>query len=144
VVSAPNFSLLLIMACFWVIYFIVKGQLITPLGKILDEREHRRRGAQEDIDATRAAFEAAVSRCEKELADAASAAQKRRAEQRSAGEATRRARLEAARTEGHSRLAALVAEIDRAAEAARQELRARASELSRALVARLLGRRLVS
>lgn len=143
-VSPPNLSLLLIMACFWLIYFIVKGQFIDPLGKLLDERERRRRDAAAEIEVTRAAFDNAVARCEKDLSAAAAAAQKQRAEMRAAGEAARRAALDAARIQGQERLAVFASELDAAAASARLELRSRAQQLSRELAERLLGRRLAS
>ena len=143
-VSPPNLSLLLIMACFWLIYFIVKSQFITPLGAVIDERERRRREAGAEIEAARLAFDDTMARCERDLAQAAAAAQKHRADLRAEGEAARRARLDAARAEGQVHLARLTEELRAAADAARQELRDRTRQLSRELAERLLGRRLAS
>jgi F-type H+-transporting ATPase subunit b len=144
VVAPPNLSLLLIMACFWLIYFIVKSQFITPLGAVLDERERRRREAGAEIEAARQAFDDTMARCEKDLALAAAAAQKHRADLRAEGEAARRSRLDAARAAGQERLARLTDELRAAADAARGELRTRAQALARELAERLLGRRLAS
>jgi F-type H+-transporting ATPase subunit b len=144
VVSPPNYSLLLIMLCFWLIYFVVKGQLLKPVGGILDERARRELGARESFDSAKVAFDEAITRCESELAEAARTGQQGRAELRAAGEAVRRAKLEAARAEGQERLARLGAELEDAAMAARRELRERAGTLSRQLAEHLLGRRLAS
>jgi F0F1-type ATP synthase membrane subunit b/b' len=144
VVSPPNYSLLLIMVCFWLVFFVVKGQLLKPLGSLMDERDRRERDAREGFTEARTAFDEAVARCESELADAARTGQKERTELRAAGEAVRRARLDAARARGQERLAQLGAELDDASRTARQELRGRAEALSRQLAEHLLGRRLAS
>lgn len=143
-VSPPNYSLLLIMACFWLVYFLVSSLLLKPLGALIDERDRRVREARDDIEKARQAFDDTMTKCEKELAVVASAAQKERAELRGAGEATRRAALDGAREKGQARLAALAQEIQESSAGAQRELRSRAEELSRELAEHLLGRRLAS
>lgn len=143
-VSPPNYSLLLIMACFWLVYFLVSSLLIKPLGTLIDERERRVREARDDIEKARQSFDDTMTRCEKELAIVASAAQKERAELRGAGEAARRAQLDGAREKGQVRLATLAHEIEQSSAEAQRELRTRAELLSRELAERLLGRRLAS
>ena len=45
--APPNYSLFLVMACFWLVYLLVSTQLVKPLGRVLDEREARiRAGAR--------------------------------------------------------------------------------------------------
>ena len=143
-VSPPNYSLLLIMACFWLVYFLVSSLLIKPLGTLIDERERRVREARDTVEKARQGFDDTMTRCERELAVVASSAQKERAELRGAGEAARRASLEAAREKGQVRLATLGQEIQQSSAVAQSELRNRAEILSRELAERLLGRRLAS
>lgn len=143
-ITPPNLSLLLIMACFWLVYWLIATQLVRPLGRVLDERARRISETRDRLAAVEARLAEAMTRCERDLGVAAGEAQKERAAQRAAGEAARRARLEAARTEGHQRLAALAAELDAASRDARTQLRERGTGLARDLAERLLGRRLAS
>jgi F-type H+-transporting ATPase subunit b len=144
VITAPNLSLLLIMACFWLVYWLIATQLVRPLGRVLDERAARIGEARDTLTAVEARFAEAMARCERDLGLAAVEAQKERAAQRAAGEAARRAQIEAARGEGQKRLAALAAELEAASDKARTQLREQGLGLARNLAERLLGRRLAS
>ncbi|MBZ5587445.1 MAG: hypothetical protein LAO05_02705 [Acidobacteriia bacterium] len=139
--ALPNYSLLLVMACFWLVYLVVSTQLVKPLGRLLNERGERIRTARETHELSRAALAEAVTRCERELAAAAAEGQKGRAALRAAGEAARRERLEAARRQVQQRLARLDAELDETSREARASLREQASSLARELASRLAGRR---
>ncbi len=138
--ALPNFSLLLVMACFWLVYLAVSTLLVGPLGRVLAERERRIREAREGHEAARAALAQAVARCERDLAAAAAEGQKARAALRAAGEAARRARLEEARARLQERLARLDGELDETARSAQAMLRERAGALARDLASRLVGR----
>ena len=94
--ALPNFSLLLVMACFWLVYLVVSTQLVAPLGRLLSERAKRIREARETHEQSRAALTEAVARCERELAGAAAEGQKTRGALRAEGEAERRGSLEEA------------------------------------------------
>ena len=50
-IAPPNYSLLFIIACFWLVYFIVSRLLVKPLGETLDERHRRAAVARERLDA---------------------------------------------------------------------------------------------
>ena len=139
--ALPNFSLLLVMACFWLVYLVVSTQLVKPLGGLLSQREERIRTAREINEHSRAALAEAVARCERQLAAAATEGQKARAALRAAGEAARRGRLEEARSQVQQRLARLDAELDDASRGARESLREQATGLARELASRLAGRR---
>jgi F-type H+-transporting ATPase subunit b len=138
--APPNYSLLLIMACFWLVYLLVYTQLVKPLGRVLDEREARIKGAREGYDRSQQALAEAVSRCEREVAGAASEGQRERASLRASGEAARRSKLEAARAEVQQRLMRLSGELDEASQGARATLRERSGSLARELASQLLGR----
>lgn len=139
--ALPNYSLLLVMACFWLVYLVVSTQLVKPLGRLLNERGERIRTARETHERALAALAEAVARCERELAAAAGDGQKARAALRAAGEAARRGRLEEARSQVQQRLARLDAELDEASRGARASLREQTSGLARELASRLAGRR---
>ncbi len=143
-ISAPNLSLLLIMACFWLVYLLVATQFLKPVGRLLDQRETQVRTAREAFDKAKRELAEALTRCEHELAQAAGQGQKTRAELRAAGEAARRAKLDVARKQGQERLAALGVELVSVTDEARTALRARCRELGRALAERLVERRIAS
>ena len=138
--ALPNFSLLLVMACFWLVYLVVSTQMVGPLGRLLSDRAQRIREAHETHEQSRAALADAIAHCERELAGAAAEGQKARGALRAAGEASRRARLEQARGQMQQRLAQLDAELDDASCAARATLREKAGTLARELASRLVGR----
>jgi F-type H+-transporting ATPase subunit b len=142
VIAPPNLSLLLIMACFWMVYFLVWRLLVKPLGVVLDERDRRIKESKDTLAGVQERFASAVARCERELAAGAGQASKERAALRAAGESARRASLDAAREQAQQRLTRLSAEIGEAAAGARSELRASAQALARELAERLVGRRL--
>jgi F-type H+-transporting ATPase subunit b len=142
VLAPPNLSLLLIMACFWLVYLLVSTQLLKPLGGLLDKRESELRDSHEGLASAQEAFEVTVERCENELTQAAGEGQKQRLALRAAGEAARRAKLEQARTQAMERLATLNAQLRETTESAQVELRQRARELAHDLAERLIGRRI--
>ncbi len=137
---SPNYSLLLVMVCFWLVYLLVAGQLVRPLGRLLDERDARASSAREAYERARAALAEAVARCERELSVAAAEGQRERASLRAAGDSARRARLETARAHAQERLVRLATELDEAAQGVRAGLRSKAGELARELANRLAGR----
>lgn len=139
--ALPNYSLLLVMACFWLVYLLVTTLLVRPLARLLDERGRRVREAADAHEHARTALAEATTRCERDLASAAAEGQRERAARRAAGEAARRARMEAARTQVQQRLATLDVELAEASSAARGVLRQRSGELARELASRVLGRR---
>lgn len=142
--APPNYSLILIMACFWVVFFLVRRLLVQPMGALLDERARRAREAARAFDGARAELAEALARCERELAQAAAEGQRERAALRAEGESERRRRLEQAREAGQAKLAAFTRELEEASARAREELRRSTRVLATELAQRLLGRRLAS
>ncbi|HLE60082.1 MAG TPA: ATP synthase F0 subunit B [Thermoanaerobaculaceae bacterium] len=136
----PNYSLFLVMACFWLVYLLVSTQLVKPLGRVLDERDATIRAGRDAYDQARQSLEEAVARCERKLSVAASEGQRERASLRATGDEERRRRIEAARGQAQQRLAQLSGELDEASRAARAVLRERSAQLARELAGRLLGR----
>jgi len=140
VFGPPNYSLFLVMACFWLVYLLVSTQLVKPLGRVLDERDATIRAGRDAYDQARQSLEEAVARCERKLSVAASEGQRERASLRATGDEERRRRIEAARGQAQQRLAQLSGELDEASRAARAVLRERSAQLARELAGRLLGR----
>lgn len=143
-ITPPDFSVFLIMLCFWAVFFVVSKQIVKPLLSILDTREQLTEGARTRLDGIRAAFASAMTESERELAAASAEATRERGAMRAEGEAMRRARLEAARAQAHEALARLGNELDESASHARASVPALARQLARELASRVLGRRLAS
>ncbi len=143
-ISPPNLSLLLIMACFWLVYLLVSTQFLKPVGALLDQRETQVRSAREAFDKAKQDLFDAIARCERDLVLAAGEGQKARAALRAEGETARRAKLDAARLQGQERLTKLGGELSAVTDEARATLRARSGELARALAERLIERRIAS
>ncbi len=142
--STPNYSLLLIMICFWVAYWVVNHFLIKPVTAVVTERARKLDSAEAEWTRRHQEYLDATARLEQESDRAARDAAKYRAELRQKALDERQARLEKARAEAAKRLDEALADLDRASTAARAELKQRAVELSRILAARLLEREVAS
>lgn len=140
----PNLSLLLIMACFWMVFLLVSTQLVKPLGSLLEERQRIVREGADRLGAAHADTRELMAQCERQLVEASAEGQKERAALRSEGEGARRARFEEARASGHERLSRLAADLERAGQDAREQLRLRSRELAVDLATKLLGRKVAS
>jgi len=138
--SPPNLSLVLIMICFWLTMWLVYRYLITPVGRVLAERQRRIDESQATWDATNADYLAATERLESELEKAARVAAGVRNEHRQQALDERQQKLEVARREADQRLGRALGELDEAASDARAELRDRARELAALFASQLLGR----
>ena len=143
-ISPPNLSLVLIMACFWLVYLLVSTQFLKPVGALLDQREQVLRTARVTFAQAKDRLNEAITGCERDLAQAATEGQKVRTALRAEGEVARRATLDAARQRGQERLAALGGELATVTDEARAVLRAKSGELARSLAERLLERRIAS
>ena len=142
--SPPNYSLILIMICFWVSYWLVKRFLIDRLGAVVAERQSRVDSAEAEWSRRHGAYLEATAKLEARLEEAARAGSRRRAELRQEAMEERQRRLEAARATAEKRLAGALEELDGAAREARRELEAAASGLARMLASRLLEREVAS
>lgn len=138
--TPPNLSMLFIMVCFWVAYWLVKRFLIGPVGRVVAERTRRIDGADALYTAKHEESLTATARIEAELDDAAREAGRIRAARRQQAMEARQQRLDDARETADARLAEAVGSLDREADRAREELRRRAAELGKLLASRLLER----
>ena len=139
--STPNYSLLLIMICFWVAYWVINHFLIKPVTDVVNERTGRLEGAEAEWSRRHQEHLDATARLEEESNKAARDAAKYRADLRQKALQTRQERLEKARGQAAQRLAEALADLDRASAEARAELNQKAVELSRVLASRLLERK---
>ncbi|NOZ79031.1 MAG: hypothetical protein GXP48_07630 [Acidobacteria bacterium] len=142
--STPNYSLLLIMICFWVAYWVINHFLIEPVTEVMNERARRLDGAEAEWSRRHQEYLDATARLEEESGEAARDAAKYRAELRQQALGAKHARLDEARATASKRLEQALADLDRASDDARAELRKKAVELSRILASRLLEREVAS
>jgi F-type H+-transporting ATPase subunit b len=138
--SPPNASLILIMVCFWVTFWLVQRYLIRPIWGVVSDRKGRVDSAQQAWKAKNEEYLSATARLEAELEEASREAARVRAELRQKAQEERQQRVARARAEADARLEAALDVLRGDAEAARAELRGRADELARMLAGQLLGR----
>ena len=143
-ITPPDLSLVLVMLCFWAVFFVVSTQLVRPLLRILDQREQQAQGARHDLETTRTRLREALAASERELAAASVEAARERAALRAEGEASRRDRLDGARELAQQRLAGLTRELDEVATSLRSGLRTEVGRLAQELAAHVLGRGIVA
>lgn len=138
--NLPNYSFLLVVACFWLAYWVVDRQLLRPVLRILEEREERYTAGLRAFEEAKAAWETGTRQRESELAQAAAEAQKERTQLRTLGEEVRREKLEAARQEAQERLHAFLQQLEEETNMVRGSLPALAEAEARELATRFLGR----
>ena len=102
--SPPNASLILIMVCFWLTFWLVQRFLIRPIWGVLSERKGRIDSAQQAWKAKNEEHLAATARLESELEGAAREAARVRGEQRQRAQAERQQRIARGRAEADGRL----------------------------------------
>jgi len=138
--NTPNLSLLLIMICFWVAFWVVNRFLIKPVSAVVTERQSRLDKAQQEWSTRNQQYLAATAKLEAENEAAARAAAKHRAELRQSALTARGQRLESTRGAANERLEKALHGLDEEAKKARTELERRARELAVTLASHLLER----
>jgi F0F1-type ATP synthase membrane subunit b/b' len=136
----PNYSLIIVMVCFWLTFWLVQKFLLRPVGAVLEERRQRIDGAETEWQNKHQEYLNETARLESELEEAAKAAAAVRNEQRQGALDRRQALLETARQQADGRLDQAMSELETEAAAARTDLHARARELARVFASQLLGR----
>lgn len=136
----PNFSLIIVMVCFWLTYLVVQKFLLKPVGGVLAERNRRVEGAEAEWQSKHQEFMDETARLEAALEDAAKSAARVRNDHRQQALDRRQALIEAARQQADGKLDQAMDELGREAAAARAELRTSAADLARFYASRLLGR----
>lgn len=137
----PDLSLFLVAIVFWATYLVLRRFLLSPLGKVLAERERT-------VEEARAASEKALARqretvadLDRRLTEARRQALAHREAARAAAAERRQAILDDAREK--ARLAAVEAQVrlDAEARAAREQLGAEARAIAAEIATYALGRK---
>jgi F-type H+-transporting ATPase subunit b len=142
--TPPNLSLIFVMICFWMTFWLVQKFLIGPVGQVLAERKHRISTATETWEAKHAEFEAAIAKVEEQFDVAAREAAKVREDLRRQANESRQQMLASAREQADARLDEAMTQLDQQATTARNELREHARELAALFATQLLERKVTS
>lgn len=138
--NPPNASLILVMICFWITYWLIQKFLLKPVGAVLAERNRKIEGAETEWQSKNQEYLDATTRLETELAEAARSAAAVREQQRQEALERRQTLLTTTREQADARLERALEELRTDASSARTELDKRARELARAFASQLLGR----
>ncbi len=136
----PNFSLIIVMVCFWLTFWLIQKFLLKPVGAVLSERRSRIEGAESEWQSKHQEYLDETARLESELEEAAKAAAKVRNDHQQQALDRRQATLTTARQLADGRLDEAMGILETEASAARTDLQTRARELARVFASQLLGR----
>jgi len=136
----PNFSLLIVMVCFWLTFWLIQKFLLKPVGGVLAERKGRIEGAENEWQSKHQEYLDETARLETELENAAKGAARVRNDLRQQALDRRQAVLTTARQQADGKLDEAMGVLADEAAAARAELKASAVELARVYASKLLGR----
>jgi F0F1-type ATP synthase membrane subunit b/b' len=142
--NPPNLSLIIVMVCFWLTFWLVQRFLLKPVGAVLAERSRRIEGAETEWQSKHQEYLDTTARLESELEEAARAAAKVRNDHRLQALDRRQSALDAARQTAEGRLDEAMGVLETEANAARTDLQTRARELARIFASQLLGREVTS
>jgi len=138
--NPPNFSLIIVMVCFWLTFWLVQKFLLKPVGAVLAERRQRIDGAETEWQTKHQEYLHETARLENELGEAAKAAAGVRNDHQQQALDRRQATLDTARQMADGKLDEAMGVLDAEASAARTDLEARARELAALFASQLLGR----
>ena len=136
----PNFSLIIVMVCFWLTFWLVQKFLLKPVGAVLTERRGRIEGAENEWQSKHQEYLEETARLESELGEAAKAAAAVRNGLQQQALDRRKATLDTARQLADGKLDEALDVLNTEATSARADLEIQANELARAFASQLLGR----
>ena len=136
----PNLSLVIVMVCFWLTFWLIQKFLLKPVGGVLAERKGRIEGAENEWQSKHQEYLDETARLETELENAAKGAAKVRNDLRQQALDRRQAVLTTARQQADGKLDEAMEVLASEATAARVDLKASAAELARTYASKLLGR----
>ena len=136
----PNISLVIVMVCFWVTFWLIQKFLLKPVGEVLAERKGRIDGAENEWQSKHQEYLDETARLESELEEAAKAAAKVRNDHRQQALDRRQAALDTARQQADGKLDEAMSALEQDASAARAELETQARSLAALFAGKLLGR----
>jgi F0F1-type ATP synthase membrane subunit b/b' len=133
-------SLLVIMGLFWVTYFIIRRNFVSPMMELIEGRRREIDTAQEAYDQTATETEARIDEQRGRFADARLRARARREEIRRAAQDSRRSLLGQAKTEAQSQLGAASDVLAQQIAKEKSRLEESTRSLASVMASRLLGR----
>ncbi|MEE8310914.1 MAG: ATP synthase F0 subunit B [Candidatus Binatia bacterium] len=138
-VFPPDFTLVIQLLSFFVLFFILNKLLFVPFAELLVERESRTEGAEKSAEESLAAAERMKADIETQITEARVAALAEAEKLRRTTREEEVAIFESAKSEATAELAQLREGISRERENAAQTLRSEAQALADGMVAAVLG-----
>jgi F-type H+-transporting ATPase subunit b len=142
--QAPNVSMLLILAIFFAVLWLLNRFVFRPVTAILDERERDSTTASQAYAEALSEFQAAADKIEADLSLARREALKLREERRAEGMQLRSQKIEQLKSETAEKLAGASAELEEHSRGGATDLPARVAALARLLAEKILGRKVAA
>ena len=136
--------MLLVLAIFFAVLWLLNRFVFTPITGILDERERETDTASRAYAEALAEFRSAVEKIEAELSLARREALKLREERRGEGMKLRSARIEQVKGESAKKLAGASSELEQDSRRVAVDLPGRIAALAETLAEKILGRKLAA
>jgi F-type H+-transporting ATPase subunit b len=142
--QAPNVSMLLILAIFFAVLWLLNRFVFQPVTAILDERERDSTTASQAYAEALAEFQAAADKIEADLSLARREALKLREDRRAEGMQLRSQRIEQVKTETAEKLSGASTELEQHSRRVATDLPARVAALAQLLAEKILGRKVAA
>jgi F-type H+-transporting ATPase subunit b len=142
--QTPNVSMLLILAIFFVVLWLLNRFVFRPVSTLLDERDRETSTSTRAYAEALAEFSAAAEKIEAQLSLARREALKLREQRRAEGMKLRSEKIERAKTETAGKLSAASAELEQASRRVSADLPGRIAALAQTLAEKILGRRVAA
>ena len=142
--QVPNVSMVLILAIFFAILWLLNRFVFRPISAIVDERERESRVAAKAYSEAVAEFGAAVEKIEAQLSLARREALKLREDRRAEGMKLRSEKIEQMKAETAKKIESASAELDRDSRSVAAEMPGRITALAETLAEKILGRKVAA
>jgi F0F1-type ATP synthase membrane subunit b/b' len=142
--QAPNVSMLLILAIFFAVLWLLNRFIFRPVGAILDERERDSTTASQTYAEALAEFQAAADKIEADLSLARREALKLREERRAEGMHLRSGKIEQVKAETAEKLSGASADLEQHSRKIVADLPVRVAALAQLLAEKILGRKVAA
>ncbi len=142
--QAPNVSMLLILAIFFAVLWLLNRFIFRPVGAILDERERDSTTASQAYAEALAEFQAAADKIEADLSLARREALKLREERRAEGMHLRSGKIEQVKAETAEKLSGASSDLEQHSRQIAADLPARVAALAQLLAEKILGRKVAA
>ncbi len=135
-----NFSLLVMMGLFWVVYLILRVFFFKPMMALMEERRSRVESAQALYDESFAETESRIAEERARLSEARSQAMASRDQERRQAQARRQEQLNEIKAQAQEALGKAAAELEEAVGHERTSLEQKAQDIADRITETLLGR----